>query len=229
MNISILTLFPEMFVGPFDSSIIKRARENKLVNIKFINIRDFGVGKHRQVDDTPYGGGNGMVLKVDVLQKAIEKSKIKNLGKTEEKIILLGAHGKTFNQGLAEKFSKLKHLIIICGHYEGFDERIKKFIDEEISIGDFIVTGGEIPAMLITDSILRLVRGVIKEGSAESESFSPYLEYPQYTKPVSYKNLSVPAILLSGNHIKIKEWRNEQSLKTTAKLRPDLLEKIKKG
>ena len=229
MNISILTLFPEMFVGPFDSSIIKRARENKLVNIKFINIRDFGVGKHRQVDDTPYGGGNGMVLKVDVLQKAIEKSKIKNLGKTEQKIILLGAHGKTFNQSLAQNFSKVKQLIIICGHYEGFDDRIKKFIDEEISIGDFIVTGGEIPAMLITDSVSRLVKGVLREGSAESESFSPYLEYPQYTKPVSYKNLPVPAILLSGNHTKIKEWRNEQSLKTTTKLRPDLIEKIKKG
>ncbi|MCL5746840.1 MAG: tRNA (guanosine(37)-N1)-methyltransferase TrmD [Patescibacteria group bacterium] len=228
MKISILTLFPEMFTGPFDSSIIKRARENKLVDIKFINIRSFGIGKHKQVDDTTYGGGNGMVLRVDVLQKAIEKSKIKKLGKSEQKIILLGAHGKTFNQSLAENFSKLKHLIIICGHYEGFDERIKKFIDEEISIGDFIVTGGEIPAMLITDSVSRLVKGVIREGSAESESFSPYLEYPQYTKPISYKSLSVPKILLSGNHAKIKDWREEQSLKTTAKLRPDLLKKIKK-
>ncbi len=225
MKISILTLFPEMFQGPFDQSIIKRAKEKNIVEINFINIRDFGMGRHKQVDDTPYGGGKGMVLKVDVLERAIEKAKDKKLKNDEQKIILLGAHGKTYKQKTAQEFSKLKHLIIICGHYEGFDERIKFFIDQEVSVGDFILTGGEIPAMLITDSVVRLIKGAITEGSAESESFSPYLEYPQYTNPQEYKNLKVPEILLRGDHKKIGEWRKEESLKITKKLRPDLIER----
>ena len=225
MRIDILTLFPEMFKGPFDESIIKRARENNIVQINFVNIRDFGIGKHKLVDDTPYGGGMGMVLRVDVLEKAIEKTKEKKLKKEEEKVILLGAHGKTFNQKTAQIYSKLKHLIIVCGHYEGFDERIKSFIDEEVSIGDFILTGGEIPAMLITDSVVRLLKGTISEGSAENESFSPLLEYPQYTKPQDFKNVKVPEVLLSGNHKEIEKWRKEESLKITKKLRPDLIEK----
>jgi tRNA (guanine37-N1)-methyltransferase len=223
MKISILTLFPEMFTGPFDASIIKRAKEKNLIEINFINIRDFGIGKHKMVDDTTYGGGEGMVLRVDVLHKAIEKAKDKKLKSGEEKVVLLGAHGKTFNQEKAQEFSKLKHLILICGHYEGFDERIKSFIDEEVSIGDYILTGGEIPAMLITDSVIRLVKGVIKEGSTITESFSPYLEYPQYTKPQTYKDLSVPEILLSGDHKKIAQWRKEKSIDITTKLRPDLI------
>ncbi len=228
MKISILTLFPEMFKGPFDHSIINRAKENKIAEINFINFRDFGIGRHKLVDDTPYGGGKGMVLRVDVLEEAIEKTRDKRLKKNGEKVILLGAHGKTFNQKKAREFSKLKHLIIICGHYEGFDERIKSFIDEEVSIGDFILTGGEIPAMLITDSIIRLIKGAISQDSAKFESFSPYLEYPQYTKPQEYKNLKVPEILLSGNHKKIDEWRKEESLKITKKLRPDLIENRRK-
>lgn len=223
MKISILTLFPEMFEGPFDSSIIKRAKEKKFVDIEYVNIRDFGLGKHRLVDDTPYGGGNGMVLRVDVLAKTIEKTKDRKLKRNEEKVVLLSAHGKTFNQKTAENYSKLKHLIIVCGHYEGFDERIKNFIDEEVSIGDFILTGGEIPAMLITDSVARLIKGVLKEGSAALESFSPYLEYPQYTKPQKYKNLSVPEILLSGNHKRIDAWRKKESENITSRLRPDLI------
>lgn len=223
MKITILTLFPEMFQGPFDVSIIKRAQEKKLVEIKYIDIRDFGIGKHKLVDDTPYGGGNGMVLRVDVLHKAIEKAKDKKLKKDAQKIILLGAHGKTFNQKTAEKFLKLKHLIIVCGHYEGFDERIKNYVDEEVSIGDFILTGGEIPAMLITDSVIRLIKGVIRDGSAALESFSPYLEHPQYTKPQEYKNLSVPEILLSGDHKRIAIWRKKESVNITSKLRPDLI------
>ena len=223
MKITILTLFPEMFQGPFDVSMIKRAQEKKLVEIRYINIRDFGIGKHKLVDDTPYGGGNGMILKVDVLHKAIEKAKDNKLKGNEQKIILLGAKGKTFNQRAAEKFSKLKHLIIICGHYEGFDERIKNYIDEEISIGDFILTGGEIPAMLITDSVIRLIKGVLRDGSAALESFSPYLEHPQYTKPQEYENLSVPEVLLSGDHKRIDTWRKKESLAITAKLRPDLI------
>jgi len=223
MKISILTLFPEMFQGPFDVSMIKKAQEKKLVEIEYINIRDFGIGKHRLVDDTPYGGGNGMVLRVDVLYKAIERVRNSKLKKDEEKIILLGAHGKTFNQKIAEKFSKLKHLIIICGHYEGFDERIKNFVDEEVSIGDFILTGGEIPAMLITDSVVRLIKGVLRDGSAALESFSPFLEHPQYTKPQKYQDLSVPEILLSGNHKDIETWRKKESISITSKLRPDLI------
>src|ERR1035437_159465 len=223
MKISIITLFPEMFTGPFDSSIIKRAIDNKLIEINFVNLRKFGIGDHQTVDDTPYGGGKGMILKVDVLQSAIEDTKDRNLKKDEQKIVLLGAHGKQFKQEVAQSFSKLKHLILICGHYEGFDERIKEFIDMEISVGDFILTGGEIPAMLITDAVCRLVAGVIKEDSAAFESFSPYLEYPQYTKPQDFNGLKVPEVLLSGDHAKINAWRETESLKITTKLRPDLL------
>ncbi len=223
MKISILTLFPEMFKGPFDASIIKRAKEKKLLTIEYVNIRDFGLGKHKTVDDSPYGGGNGMVLRVDVLHKALETTKNKKLNKNEQKVVLLGAHGKTFSQKKAQSLSKLKHLIIICGHYEGFDERIKNFVDEEISIGDFILTGGEIPAMLITDAVARLIKGVIRIGSSDFESFSPFLEYPQYTKPQEYDNLSVPKILLSGNHKQIEDWRKKKALDITSKLRPDLI------
>lgn len=225
MKISILTLFPEMFKGPFDYSIIKRAIDNNLIKIEFINIRDFGLGKHQLVDDTPYGGGNGMVLRADVLKKAIENAKDNKLNANEQKIVLLSAHGKKFDQKKAKSYSKLKNLILICGHYEGFDERIKNFIDEEISVGDFILTGGEIPTMLITDSVARLIAGVIKKGSADFESFSPYLEYPQYTKPQIFNALKVPDVLLSGNHAKIENWRKQQSLKITSKLRPDLIKK----
>lgn len=223
MKISIITLFPEMFKGTFDQSIIKRAIDKKLIEIKLIDLRDFGIGKHKLVDDTPYGGGMGMVLRVDVLEKAIENTKDNKFNKNDQKIILLSAHGKTFNQKIAKDYAKLKHLILICGHYEGFDERITKYIDGQISIGDFILTGGEIPAMLITDSVLRLVKGVIKDESSKHESFTPLLEYPHYTKPQLYKNQQVPQVLLSGNHEEIKKWRNAQSIKITSRLRPDLL------
>lgn len=223
MKISILTLFPEMFEGPFDYSIIKNARDKKKVNIEFINIRDFGIGKHKVVDDKPYGGGVGMILRVDVMNAAIAKTKGENPKASGQKIVLLSPHGKTFNQKKAKELSMLSHLILICGRYEGIDERAKQFIDEELSIGDFIVTGGEIPAILITDAVVRLIEGVLKEGVTATESFSPLLEYPQYTKPNTYKNLKVPAILLSGDHGKIKGWREKEAFITTAKLRPDLL------
>jgi len=223
MKITIITLFPEMFRGPFDSSIIKRAIDKKLIEVNFVNLRDFGLGRHKLVDETPYGGGKGMILRVDVLQKAIEAAKDKKLNKKEQKVILLSAHGKKFDQKKAQGLSKLGNLILVCGHYEGFDERVKKFIDEEISMGDFILTGGEIPAMLITDAVSRLISGVIKEDSAAFESFSPYLEYPQYTKPQVFNDLKVPAILLSGNHAKIKDWREKESIRVTTKLRPDLI------
>lgn len=223
MKISILTLFPEMFEGPFDYSIINQAQEKKKVNIEFINIRDFGIGKHRVVDDKPYGGGHGMILRADVLEKAVMSVKDKKLSFKNQRVILLSPRGKTFNQKKALALSQLEHIILICGRYEGIDERIKKFIDSELSIGDFIVTGGEIPAMLVTDAVARLVKGVLKEGVTAAESFSPYLEYPQYTKPNTFKNLNVPSILLGGDHAKIKKWREKEALKTTAKLRPDLL------
>lgn len=224
MKITIVTLFPKMFIGPFDESIVKRAKEKKLIEIEFVNIRDFGIGKHKTVDDTPYGGGNGMVLRVDVLKNAIEKARLTNPGLVKkEKVILLSPHGKKFNQKTAESFAKLDHLILVCGHYEGFDTRIRKFVDEEISIGDFILTGGELAAALIVDATIRLIKGVLKEGSWEKESFSPFLEHDQYTKPLDYKGLKVPEILLSGNHAEIEKWRENQSLKITSSLRPDLL------
>lgn len=220
MKITILTLFPEMFQGPFDYSILKRAKEEKLVQIELVNIRDFGIGTHKTVDDSPYGGGQGMILKVDVLVKAIEKVSKKNL---IEKIILLSPHGKTFNQKKAVALSKIEHLILICGHYEGLDTRIDNFIDEKISIGDFITTGGEIPAILMVDSIIRLIKGVLKNGVTKNESFPNFLEYSQYTKPSVFRNLEVPKILLSGNHKKIEEYRKAESFKLTKKLRPDLI------
>lgn len=231
MKISILTLFPEMFEGPFDYSIIKNALVQNKVYIDFVNIRDFGIGRHRVVDDKPYGGGHGMILRVDVLEKAISQTIDKNPELVEgQKVVLLSPQGKTFSQKKAQELSMLSHLILVCGRYEGIDERSKKFIDEELSIGDFIVTGGEIPAMLVADAVVRLINGVLKEGVTTTESFSlpagrknPLLEYPQYTKPNIYKNLSVPPILLSGDHKKIKEWRDKASLIATTKLRPDLL------
>lgn len=222
MNINILTLFPEMFKGPFDYSIVNRAKNKGLVKINFINLRGFGIGKHKMVDDKPYGGETGMIIRVDVLHKAIQE--IKATGK-RQRVILLGPHGKQFNSKKAKELAKVSNLIIICGHYEGVDERVKKFVDEEISIGDFITTGGEIPAMLITDAVVRHIKGVFKKGVANKESFSTYLEYPHYTKPRKFKNLPVPQILLSGDHQKIKAWRENKSRFVTKKLRPDLFKK----
>jgi tRNA (guanine37-N1)-methyltransferase len=219
-----------MFAGPFDHSIVKNAINKKLVTINFVNLRDFGIGRHKVVDDKPYGGGVGMILKVDVVEKAIESAKDLPDGKTgkkprthNQKVVLLDPRGKTYNQKKAREFSKIQHLILVCGHYEGIDERIDNFVDEKISIGDFILTGGEIPAMVITDSVIRLLTGTLKKKATEIESFSWYLEYPQYTKPRVYKNYSVPKVLLLGNHKKIEEWRKKASLAYTKKLRPDLL------
>ncbi len=233
MKISILTLFPEMFAGPFDHSIIKRAKEKGLIEIEFINIRDFGEGKHKMVDDTEYGGGIGMLMKVDVVHKAIQHAKetfseTSNNETMKQWVVLMSASGKTFKQELAKQYAQLDHLIIICGHYEGIDERIKHFIDEEISIGDFVLTGGEIPAMIITDSVTRLIKGVLPVGATEDESFSEnneeiLLEYPHYTKPQIYNDYEVPQILLSGDHKKIAAWRREQAINKTKELRPDLI------
>lgn len=223
MKISILTLFPQMFKGPFDYSIVKNSIDKKLVIFDFVNIRDFGIGKHKVVDDKPYGGGRGMILKVDVLEKAINNTKEKKLSSKNQRVVLLDPRGKTFNQKKAKEFSVLSHLILVCGHYEAVDSRIDYFVDEKISIGDFIATGGEIPAMLIVDAVVRLIKGSLKQEATNIESFSPCLEYPQYTRPKVYKNYSVPGILLSGNHKKIGEWRKAIALQYTKKLRPDLL------
>lgn len=218
MKISILTLFPHMFQGPFDYSIVKRAIDKNLAEIRLIDIRNFGEGKHKTVDDKPYGGGIGMVLKVDVLEKAIKEAIDPNLKKEEQKIILMSASGDNYTQEKARNYSKLKHLIIICGHYEGVDERILEYIDGEISIGKYVLTGGEIPAMLIADSIIRLIPGVLKPGATELESFSDeLLEHPQYTRPVEYKGVKVPEVLLSGNHGEIEKWKKEESIKKTKK------------
>lgn len=207
-----------MFTGPFQHSIIKRALEKKLVEIRFINIRNFGIGKHKTVDDTPYGGGIGMVLKVDVLAGAIEAAKIPGI--PNEKVVLLDARGKTYTQKRARDFaSDTNHLILIAGHYEGIDERvIEMYVDELISIGDYILTGGEIPAMVITDSVIRLLPKVITEGATLVESFSLFdeenkalLEFPHYTKPRDFKGHLVPDVLLSGDHKKIDAWRKKQA------------------
>lgn len=235
MVIDIITLFPQMFKGPFDESIIKRAQEKGLAKINIHNLREWAIDKRGTVDDKPYGGGVGMVMMVEPIYKALKdlKSKIKN---QKSKIILLSPRGKVWNQKLAQKYSKLNHIVLICGHYEGVDERVRNFIDEEISIGDYVLTGGEIPAMVLVDSIVRLIPGVLEKPQATKfESFSSLkigklkiknlLEYPQYTRPENFRGLKVPKILLSGNHQEIEKWRLEQALKITKKQRPDLLKK----
>lgn len=205
LKIDILTLFPEMFQGPFDESIIKRAKENKFVEINVHNLRDWATDKHNTVDDRPFGGGAGMVMKVDIIDAAVSALKKKNT-----KVILLDAGGKTFTQKQASSLSKEKHLILIAGHYEGVDHRVHEHIaDEVISIGKFVLTGGELPAMIVTDTIVRLLPGVIDSKSLAEESHSKknYVEYPQYTRPNEYKGWQVPEVLLSGDHKKIKKWR----------------------
>lgn len=218
-----------MFSGPFSSSILKRAIEKNLLSIDFINIRDFGIGKHKIVDDTPYGGGVGMLLRVDVIDKAIQAARCNS--KCNERVILLDAGGETLTQQKAHTFTTFDHLILICGHYEGVDARISNFIDEEISIGDYVLTGGELPAMVITDTVARLLPGVLgKHESSYDESFQPdpldsslSVEYPQYTKPALYKGVTVPEVLVSGHHKHIAQWREQERKKRTKKNRPDLL------
>ena len=211
MRIDILTLFPEMFNGFVTESIIKRAIEKEKVRINIINFRDYTDDPHGKVDDTPFGGGPGMVLKVQPIYDALEDIKT-----DDSYIILLTPSGKTFNQVKAQNLTKYKHLILICGHYEGFDDRIKLLVDEEISIGNFILTGGELPAMMISDAVIRLLDGVINRESLESESFTnDLLDYPVYTKPRDFKGMSVPEVLLSGDHKKIEEYRKQEQLRLT--------------
>ena len=223
MKINILTLFPEMF-DIFNHSIIGKAKEKGLVEIKPVNIRDFTLNKHKKVDDYPYGGGAGMVMTVQPLVDSIRYCKKENKGK----VIFLGPRGKTFNQEMAKKLSQEEELIFVCGHYEGIDERVYKYIDLEISLGDFILTGGEMAAIPVIDSILRLKSGVLgKEESYEDESFSDgLLEYPQYTRPEEFEGDKVPEVLLSGHHENIRKWRRAKSLILTKERRDDLYNKI---
>jgi len=219
MKIDILTLFSSMFEGFLENSIIKRALQNKKIEINIINIRDYSTDPHKKVDDYQFGGGAGMVLRVDVLYDAIMAHKTEN-----SKVILLTPQGKTYNQNEAYNYAKEKHLILVCGHYEGFDERILSFVDEEVSIGDYVLTGGEIPAMVLTDSITRLIDGVILKDSHINDSFKDnLLDYPVYTKPKSFMGLEVPEILLSGNHQRIEEYRQKERIRKTKEKRPDLL------
>ena len=221
MKFDVLTLFPEMFEG-IKHSILERAQENKLIDINLVNIRDFSENKHKKVDDTPYGGGAGMVIMPDVVNRAYESVKKEN-----SKVIYMTPQGKPLNQKTVERLSKEENLIILCGHYEGIDQRIiDKIVDEEISIGDYVLTGGELPAMVLIDSVSRYVEGVLKSDSIKEESFTNnLLEYPQYTRPETFENTKVPDVLLSGHHQNIEKWRKEQAIKTTYKKRPDLLKK----
>ncbi len=220
MRIDILTLFPEMFYSPLNESIIKKARERGIITIDITNIRDYAQERQRQVDDYPYGGGAGMVLKADVLATAIKEVK-----KTDAWVLYMSPQGKALEQSKVRELSEKKELLIICGHYEGIDERIMAMIDEEISIGDYILTGGELPAMVLIDAIARLIPGVLgDEDSVQEESFNDLLlEYPQYTRPALYDGQEVPEVLLSGHHENIRLWRKKQSLLRTLLKRPDLL------
>ena len=225
MKIDILTLFPEMFM-PLQTSIIGRATENNLLSINLINFRDYSKDRLKHVDDTPYGGGAGMVIKPEPLYDAYKDVISKSDAKTH-KVIYMSPKGKLFNQQMAKELSKEEHLIIICGHYEGIDERIiEEIVDEEISIGDYVLTGGELPAMCVVDSLARNIDGVLSDDSTVSESFTDnLLEYPQYTRPEEFMGRKVPEVLLSGDHAKVDKWRLDQSIEITKSRRPDLYEK----
>ena len=220
MKFDILTLFPEMFEA-VKQSVIGKAIEKQLIQINLINIRDFSKDKHKKVDDTPYGGGAGMVMMPDVVYDAY--SSIQN--KENAKVIYLSPKGKVLNQEKVLELSKQEHLILLCGHYEGIDQRvIDEIVDEEISIGDYVLTGGEIPAMVLVDSVSRYIKGVLKQESTQEESFTNnLLEYPQYTRPEEFHGQKVPEVLLSGHHENIRKWREQKSLEITKQKRPDLL------
>ena len=221
MKFSVLTLFPDMF-SPLKQSIIGKAIEDKKIELNLINIRDFSKDKHKKVDDTPYGGGAGMVMKADVVYDAYEHIKDE-----KAKVIFLSPQGKTLNQNKVKELATEEHIILLCGHYEGIDQRvIDEIVDEEISIGDYVLTGGELPAMVLIDSVSIYVEGVLSKDSIKEESFTNnLLEYPQYTRPEIFHGIKVPEVLLSGHHENIKKWREEQSLKNTLQKRPNLLKR----
>ncbi|NUU76382.1 tRNA (guanosine(37)-N1)-methyltransferase TrmD [Paenibacillus xylanilyticus] len=233
MRVDVLTLFPEMFDGVFGTSILGKAQTKGLVSLNAVNFRNYATNKHNTVDDTPYGGGGGMVLKPDPIFAAVEDVLEKRNEETTTvptkapRIILMCPQGETFTQKKAEELVQEDHLIFICGHYEGYDERIREFlVTDELSIGDYVLTGGELPAMVAIDSVVRLIPGVLgNETSAVTDSFSTgLLEYPHYTRPPEFRGMKVPDVLLSGHHLNIDAWRREQSLIRTLERRPDMLE-----
>tara|TARA_B100000315_G_scaffold47404_1_gene42232 strand:- start:2178 stop:2912 length:735 start_codon:yes stop_codon:yes gene_type:complete len=227
IEFNIVTIFPEMFKTSLNESILKKAQEKSLFKINLFNLRDFAEGKHKVTDDYPYGGGGGMIMKPEPIVKAIESIKAE---KPKSKVILMTPQGKTLNQAYAKTLSKVQSWIIICCHYEGVDERVRQhFVDEEISIGDYILTGGEIPAMVLIDVLVRYIPGVIggKKAVENDSFFNSLLEYPQYTRPSNFRGLQVPEVLLSGNEKHIKDWHHKQALKRTFERRPDLLAKTK--
>lgn len=224
MRIDFVTLFPGMFPSVMDASMMARAQEKGLVSWGCVNPRDFTEDKHRKVDDRPFGGGPGMLMMAEPLDKAI-----KSIKKKDSKTILLSPQGKTFDDKIAKRLSREKHIILVCGHYEGIDERLMPLIDEEISVGDYVLTGGELPSMLVADAVARLVPGVLKkEDAASCESFAGgLLDFPQYTRPRVWKGREVPEVLFSGDHAKIAEWRLNAARKATKRKRPDLIERAK--
>jgi len=231
MKVEIITLFPDFFISPLKVGRLNKALEQKNLKIKIHNLFDYGKGSYKQVDDRPYGGGPGMVLMIEPIWKVLKKIKAET-GRKEEKIVLLSASGQLFNQKKAEEYSKLKRLILICGHFEGVDERVTQYlVDEEISIGNYVLSGGEPAALVVLDATVRLIEGVVgKEESLTEESFQitnnekqTLVEYPQYTRPENFKGMKVPEVLLSGNHQEIKKWRLKQALFKTKKNRPDLI------
>lgn len=219
MKIDILTLFPEMFDGFLNTSIIKRAIDDGKIEVNVHNFRDYSLDKHKRVDDYPYGGGAGMVLMCEPIFRAIEA-----LRTDDTKVIMMSPSGSVFKQNMAVSLSKEKHLILLCGHYEGFDERIRTIVDMELSIGDYVLTGGEVPAMVITDAISRLIPGVITSESLDSESFNDgLLDYPNYTRPEEFRGMRVPEVLLSGHHENIRKYRENEQLRKTKEIREDLI------
>jgi tRNA (guanine37-N1)-methyltransferase len=222
LRVDIITLFPDMFKGPFDMSMLWKAQERKLAQINLIDLREFGLGTRRTVDDTPYGGGDGMVLKPEPVVAAIEHARQENPGAP---VLLMTPSGRPFTQATAKRLAHADGLILLAGHYEGFDERIMAYVDEQISIGDYVLTGGELPAMVIADAVIRLIPGVLGgEQSAHDESFSEpgLLEYPHYTRPAEFRGEKVPDVLLNGHHAEIEKWRREKALEKTREFRPDL-------
>ena len=226
MHIDIVTIFPGMFNGPFQESMIKRALDRNMVSINIVALRDYAGGKHRQVDVYPYGGGGGMVLKPEPLFMAVRE--LGTRGKGAPYVILMSPRGKVFDQRIAAGLAVREHLILLCGHYEGVDERVRQYlVHEEISIGDYILTGGEIPAMAVTDAVVRLLPGVLSSDAVKDESFTfagGLLEYPQYTRPPMFEGYPVPDVLLSGNHGLIEKWRHRRAMEATRERRPDLLD-----
>jgi tRNA (guanine37-N1)-methyltransferase len=220
MKIDVLTLFPEMFVGPLDFSMVKRAREAGILDFEVINLRDYTHDRHKTVDDRPFGGGPGMVLKPEPIFEAVEK-----LANEKTRVVMLTPAGRPFTQAAAQELSQMEHLLFLCGAYEGFDERVRTLVHQEFSIGDYVLTNGALPAMVIIDAVTRLLPGVLgHEQSSADESFSHgLLEYPHFTRPAEFRGMKVPEVLLSGNHAEIEKWRREQARERTKERRPDLL------